>query len=196
MDNEMQLDALLVKSLREKKGWSQSDLAEVSGLSLRTVQRVESTGNASRETKICLAAAFDVPHETLQHQANISQQKKVPHQNLGLRTPHILCLALACISLVNYFAQLSSALGFIANTGFIALFIYCALDWYLDNHVENRSILKQAVQVGSIFVFIFLLLGAFGDQKMYGVMALTGGIVAAFIFAVCSFYMSKKIKLH
>ncbi|MGY6587024.1 MAG: helix-turn-helix domain-containing protein [Wenzhouxiangella sp.] len=61
MINEMSINAENVRSLREARGWSQEHLAEVAGLSLRTIQRVEAEGRGSRETKLSLAAAFDVP---------------------------------------------------------------------------------------------------------------------------------------
>ncbi|TRW48546.1 helix-turn-helix transcriptional regulator [Aliidiomarina halalkaliphila] len=57
----MSINAEQVRALRESRGWSQEHLAEVAGLSLRTIQRVEADGRGSRETKLSLAAAFDVP---------------------------------------------------------------------------------------------------------------------------------------
>ncbi len=60
----MKIDSSKVKKLRIDKNWSQELLSEVSGLSLRTIQRVESGGNASLETVRVLAAAFEVdPNE-------------------------------------------------------------------------------------------------------------------------------------
>ncbi|MGY6631014.1 MAG: helix-turn-helix domain-containing protein [Wenzhouxiangella sp.] len=61
MINDMSINAEQVRSLREARSWSQEHLAEVAGLSLRTIQRVEAEGRGSRETKLSLAAAFDVP---------------------------------------------------------------------------------------------------------------------------------------
>ena len=51
---------MIVKKLREKKGWSQEQLAEFSGLSLRTIQRVEAGNRASMETLKSLAATLEV----------------------------------------------------------------------------------------------------------------------------------------
>ena len=61
MIHDMSINAEQVRGLREARGWSQEHLAEVAGLSLRTIQRVEAEGRGSRETKLSLAAAFDVP---------------------------------------------------------------------------------------------------------------------------------------
>lgn len=45
---------MLVKRLRTQRSWSQEQLAEYSGLSVRTIQRVESGNKASLETLKCL----------------------------------------------------------------------------------------------------------------------------------------------
>lgn len=57
---EMKIDSQKVRQLREARGWSQEHLAEVAGLSGRTVQRIESDGNASPESRMALAAALGV----------------------------------------------------------------------------------------------------------------------------------------
>ncbi len=51
---------MIVRRLRDKKGWSQEQLAEFSGLSLRTIQRVEAGNKASMETLKSLAATLEV----------------------------------------------------------------------------------------------------------------------------------------
>lgn len=58
--NFMKIHSALVRQLREQRAWSQEHLAEVAGLSLRTVQRVEGDGSASAETRMALAAALDI----------------------------------------------------------------------------------------------------------------------------------------
>lgn len=65
MSKEMKIDARMVRKLRELRGWSQEQLAEAAGLGVRTVQRLESEGRASAETRTCLAAAFSVPQSVL-----------------------------------------------------------------------------------------------------------------------------------
>jgi transcriptional regulator with XRE-family HTH domain len=57
---DMKIDPLKIKQLREARGWSQEHLAEVAGLSPRTVQRIEAEGNASPESRMALAAALGV----------------------------------------------------------------------------------------------------------------------------------------
>ncbi|MFT6735481.1 MAG: transcriptional regulator with XRE-family HTH domain [Polaribacter sp.] len=51
---------MIVKKLRAEKKWSQDQLAILSGLSVRTIQRVESGQSASMETLKSLASIFEV----------------------------------------------------------------------------------------------------------------------------------------
>lgn len=53
-------DAAKIRRWREERHWSQEHLAELAGIGLRTVQRVENGEPASRETLTALAAAFNV----------------------------------------------------------------------------------------------------------------------------------------
>jgi transcriptional regulator with XRE-family HTH domain len=62
---DMQVDAQLIRNERLKRAWSQEQLAQVSGLGIRTVQRVEGGGNASLETIKSLSAVLELPVETL-----------------------------------------------------------------------------------------------------------------------------------
>lgn len=50
----------LVRLYRELRKWSQEQLAEISGLSARTVQRVEEGLASSTDTRRALARAFDI----------------------------------------------------------------------------------------------------------------------------------------
>jgi transcriptional regulator with XRE-family HTH domain len=56
----MSVSNKLVKLMREERGWSQEQLATISGISERTVQRVEKDGKCSLESKMALSSAFEV----------------------------------------------------------------------------------------------------------------------------------------
>ena len=66
----------LVKQLRLERAWSQEKLAAVSGLSLRTIQRIEKGGTCSLETKTSLAAVFQLSPEQLTNQVQAVKQQK------------------------------------------------------------------------------------------------------------------------
>lgn len=56
----MKIDAELIKRLRAEKQWSQEQLGEMCGLNLRTIQRLEKSGNASLESVRALASVFGI----------------------------------------------------------------------------------------------------------------------------------------
>jgi transcriptional regulator with XRE-family HTH domain len=56
---EMDLNKETLKDQRDSRAWSQTQLAEVSGLSLRTIQRIEKTGVASQESAKALASVYE-----------------------------------------------------------------------------------------------------------------------------------------
>ncbi len=69
-NTDMKLNSSSIRKLREERAWSQEHLAEVAGLSLRTVQRVESDGSASHDTRLALAAVFELDVGSLSAPSN------------------------------------------------------------------------------------------------------------------------------
>jgi transcriptional regulator with XRE-family HTH domain len=57
---------MLIQKLRLQRGWSQEQLAELSGLSVRTIQRLERGQTASVESLKALGAAFEIDFSQLQ----------------------------------------------------------------------------------------------------------------------------------
>jgi transcriptional regulator with XRE-family HTH domain len=56
----MKIDTELLREARQAKHWSQEELAAVSGLHRRTIQRIERGSNASLESATALAAALGI----------------------------------------------------------------------------------------------------------------------------------------
>lgn len=56
----------MIQKLRLQRGWSQQQLADLSGLSVRTIQRIEQGHVASTESLKSLAAVFEMDFATLQ----------------------------------------------------------------------------------------------------------------------------------
>lgn len=63
---------MLIQKLRLKHGWSQQQLADASGLSVRTIQRIETGQPASIETLKSLAAVFEVDFSTLKPEQDMT----------------------------------------------------------------------------------------------------------------------------
>lgn len=62
---------MLVHKLRLQRGWSQEQLADLSGLSVRTIQRIERGGSASVESLKALAAVFEVDFRQLRQEVDM-----------------------------------------------------------------------------------------------------------------------------
>lgn len=99
----MDLNKRTLKDQRDSRAWSQTQLAEVSGLSLRTIQRIEKTGVASQESAKSLASVYECSITELVSKnlsfevkgkfsfSKISVKAKMIH--LGVLIP-VLCVAL------------------------------------------------------------------------------------------------------
>jgi len=73
---------MIIKRLRQQKNWSQEQLAEFSGLSLRTIQRIESGRQLSFGSLQGLAGVFDIDAAELERELvmdkNSAEWKKRP----------------------------------------------------------------------------------------------------------------------
>lgn len=62
---DMKINKQTLRAYRESKAWTQAHLAEVANLSLRTVQRIERSGDGSQESVLALAAALNIEVQDL-----------------------------------------------------------------------------------------------------------------------------------
>jgi DNA-binding XRE family transcriptional regulator len=74
-----------IRNLREARAWTQAHLAEAAGLSLRTVQRLESLHSCSNETLLALAAALEVDVRNL-------TEERMPRRTWRGPSPRIAAL--------------------------------------------------------------------------------------------------------
>lgn len=59
---------MILRKLREKRNWSQEQIATMAGLNVRTIQRIESGHRASIESLKSLASVLEVNISTLQQE--------------------------------------------------------------------------------------------------------------------------------
>lgn len=82
-----------LKSLRLGRGWSQAELAEISDLSVRTIQRIEKGHTPSLEAIKALASSFALSAAEFQQQLNLTGRKNMsdplsqPEMARGLIAP-------------------------------------------------------------------------------------------------------------
>ncbi|MGB3627133.1 MAG: helix-turn-helix transcriptional regulator [Henriciella sp.] len=78
-------DSTKIKRWREERHWSQEHLAELAGVGVRTVQRLETGEPASQETLKALAAAFNVDVMALAVDQNAEAVRMIVKKNAKAR---------------------------------------------------------------------------------------------------------------
>ncbi|RDL44896.1 XRE family transcriptional regulator [Marinomonas piezotolerans] len=69
-----------IKKLRLQRGWSQDQLSQLSGLSVRTIQRIESGQKAGLESLKALAAVFETTVSNLQGESDMTTSDNQTHK--------------------------------------------------------------------------------------------------------------------
>lgn len=93
-----------LQTLRLNKGWSQEHLASVSGVSVRTIQRLENGANAAPDSLQALAAAFDVEVSDLTTPARTTEVQDAYAEHLrGFRANWISAvIVIPCLALFSW----------------------------------------------------------------------------------------------
>ena len=104
-----------IKKMRLERHWSQEQLAEMSGLSIRTIQRIENGENAGLESLKSLASVFETNIEDSNKKEEVDQIRKEETYIQKLKGFYKL-LGLALINLILFF--------FIALTTFGCICLY------------------------------------------------------------------------
>ena len=88
-----------IKKMRLERHWSQDQLAEMSGLSIRTIQRIENGENAGLESLKSLAAVFEINITDSDKAQEIKQIRKEEKYVQNIKGFYKL-IAIAILSLV------------------------------------------------------------------------------------------------
>ncbi|MEC7290952.1 MAG: helix-turn-helix transcriptional regulator [Pseudomonadota bacterium] len=107
-------DAAKIKRWREERHWSQEHLAELAGIAVRTLQRIENGDGASQESLMALAAAYGVdtialsvdPQQEAQRLADLKAAEAEASMRLGFYA-HLASFGLA----IAIFGTLALASG-------------------------------------------------------------------------------------
>ena len=107
-------DAAKIKRWREERHWSQEHLAELAGIGLRTIQRIENGEPASQDSLKALAAAFyvDVMALSVDPRAEAAEaiQREQARKAAALRLSFFIHLASYVLGMV-IFAGISIGVG-------------------------------------------------------------------------------------
>jgi transcriptional regulator with XRE-family HTH domain len=121
---------MLIQKLRLQRGWSQEQLAELSGLSVRTIQRLERGQTASVESLKALGAAFEIDFSDLKEPEMNTAMSQSIRTDEALALAHVrklkgfymhlvlYCLVIGLLAIVN-----------LVTYRHILWFIFPALGW-------------------------------------------------------------------
>lgn len=152
-----------IKALREAKAWSQAHLAEAAGLSLRTVQRMEAEGTASAETRLAVAAALNVPVESLNPPAAAVAAPVIePEPDDGGAPGHLLVFVTSAAGILysiwlgstlppvvaSHFGVTGDANGYMTRDQFVGLMLFVLgalpplMQWGMTRALRKRKTLR------------------------------------------------------
>src|SRR5690554_2391520 len=106
---DMKAKSSIIRKHRTDRLWSQEHLAKVSGLGLRTIQRLESRGSGSQESIKALASVFEVNADTLVWPDGNFQTYK--HRQWGLVPIASLAILSVIILIINDLVHTIPAAG-------------------------------------------------------------------------------------
>jgi transcriptional regulator with XRE-family HTH domain len=89
----MLVDAEKVRTMRLEHGWTQDQFAEMCGLSVRTIQRIEKSGVAALDTSNALAAVLQVERQAILAQGGVT------HARIEFTGSHVALIATVCFLL-------------------------------------------------------------------------------------------------
>ena len=171
MDDDMKLSAKTVKRLRNERSWSQEQLAEIAGVSLRTIQRVEADGSASRETRTALAAVFEVDVRDLAEAEPATPSESpsplpskinaTPKQYRVVGAIALLAAVLSAGAMYFPVEPMPSALTTLAPMIAIAGALYSGFGWYFSGREPLSTPARRTAQFGFIACALVLLFSCF-----------------------------------
>jgi len=85
--------AKLIRKKREERAWTQAQIAEISGVNVRTIQRLEKDGVASFDTLMAVASAFDIDvkelNQIISEEEKDNSESKVYHLHRLITGKHL-----------------------------------------------------------------------------------------------------------
>jgi len=137
---------MILKQLRISRHLSQEQLAQMAGLSVRTIQRVESGHNASLETLKCLASALEVDIETLNQEAFTMDKDAAGWQSLPFWLKCWFFLNFLSVRTRRDVAKRIYVLSHLAG------FVFCALGF-----VHEAALAGGLILLGNAYLFALLM---------------------------------------
>lgn len=142
-----------IKKMRLERHWSQDQLAEMSGLSIRTIQRIENGENAGLESLKSLAAVFEINIADSDKKDEMEQVRKEEEYVQNMKGFYKF-IAIAIMSLIvpfifavndsslwNVFLWILLSWGVILGIYFLNIFEFFGEEW--KRKIINKKFKKD-----------------------------------------------------
>ncbi|MCH1926518.1 helix-turn-helix domain-containing protein [Shewanella sp. C32] len=150
----MKAKSSIIRKYRTDRLWSQEHLAKVSGLGLRTIQRLESRGSGSQESIRALASVFEINADTLVWPDGNFQTYK--HRQWGLLAIISLALLAVIVLIINdvVYTIPAAGLGVLFGGLTVICFIFSSMtievneseiSWYFGPGVFRKALPLEEV---------------------------------------------------
>jgi transcriptional regulator with XRE-family HTH domain len=136
---------MILKELRISRHLSQEHLAQMSGLNVRTIQRIESGKNASVASLKCIAAALDIDVSTLNQVTFMIDKRSDNWQKLPL--------ILKCWFVVNFLQTRPSrsSASRIEMLGHVSGFAFCCLGF-----ISEAALVGGVLMLSTAYLYHWL----------------------------------------
>jgi transcriptional regulator with XRE-family HTH domain len=136
---------MILKQLRISRHLSQEQLAQMSGLNVRTIQRIESGHNASVESLKCLAAVLEMDVSTLNREKFMIEKNSDNWRNLPLW--------LKCWFFFNFLSVRTNrnVVTRIQVLSHLSGFVFCLLGF-----VSEAALAGGLIMLANAYLFLFL----------------------------------------
>ncbi|WP_331351770.1 helix-turn-helix transcriptional regulator [Cellvibrio sp. UBA7671] len=183
---DMKAKSSLIRKYRTERLWSQEQLAEMTGLGLRTIQRLEARGSGSQESIKALAAVFNVEADTLFWRDGAYQAYK--HKQWGFVTLAGISMVAVLVLAINDLAVALPAAGIGVLFGVLTLVAIAfssmtievnesEISWYFGPGLFKKGLpLEEVGQCKKVKNPIWMGFGihAYGTGWIYNVSDLLG----------------------
>lgn len=188
---EVKINNEKLKKLRLDKSWSQEKFAEMAGLSLRTIQRVETTGMTSLQTRLAIARTLGVDPTFFDLEKDVPQITKTRFSFL-LNINTLLTIFLMAVALTGMLGLLAGVRTFAlsAMADLLILFAICITTTLALNSVGGKAIrmvgyfnaILLCTPVVVVFLYSFAPYESLFGQDMFWRMIIPG-VIGLSVFA-------------
>jgi transcriptional regulator with XRE-family HTH domain len=135
---------MFVQKLRLQRGWSQEDLAELSTLSVRTIQRIERGHTASAESLKALASVFEVDFLSLKEPGMDTSSASRVDRDEALALAHVRRIKRFYNHLIEFIAVVGvlAAMNYVTNPHYPWV-LWVALSWGAVLAVQGLQVFEK-----------------------------------------------------